>query len=65
MHNLFGDNIDFNDVFFQEQLITYLGNKRSLLPFLNRGIETVKKQLNKDKLKAMDGFAGVVLCPDC
>lgn len=58
MHNLFGDNIDFNDVFFQEQLITYLGNKRSLLPFLNRGIETVKKQLNKDNLKAMDGFAG-------
>lgn len=58
MYNLFGDNIDFNDVFFQEQLITYLGNKRSLLPFLNRGIEIVKRQLNKDKLKAMDGFAG-------
>ncbi len=58
MYNLFGDNINFNDVFFQEQLITYLGNKRSLLPFLNRGIETVKKQLNKEKLRAMDGFAG-------
>lgn len=58
MYNLFGDNINFNDAFFQEQLITYLGNKRSLLPFLNRGIETVKKQLNKEKLRAMDGFAG-------
>ncbi len=58
MDNLFGNSIDFNDVFFQEQLITYLGNKRSLLPFLNRGIETVKKNLNKEKIKAMDGFAG-------
>lgn len=58
MHSLFGATIDFKDDFFQEQLITYLGNKRSLLPFLNRGIETVKRKLNKDKLKAMDGFAG-------
>lgn len=50
--------INLDDDFFNTQLITYIGNKRSLLGFLNRGIDFVKSRLNKDKITAMDGFAG-------
>ena len=44
--------------FFETQLITYIGNKRALLPFINSGIEKVKAELGKDKLRCLDGFAG-------
>lgn len=58
MYDLFGADIDLTNSFFQEQLITYLGNKRSLLEFINRGIQFVKNKLNKNKIVSMDGFAG-------
>ena len=38
--------------FLTEQIVTYLGNKRSLLHFLGTGLEQVKKRLGKERLKA-------------
>ena len=44
--------------YLTEQLITYIGNKRSLLPFLRQGFDKVKKQLGKKDLICLDGFSG-------
>jgi adenine-specific DNA-methyltransferase len=40
------------------QLITYIGNKRKLIPFLYKGFLRVRENLNKEKLIVFDGFAG-------
>lgn len=59
MNNIVDDTyIDFNNPYYSNQLITYLGNKRSLLPFINSGIEFIKKKLGLNKIKTLDGFAG-------
>lgn len=47
-----------NPLYLQSQLITYLGNKRALLPFINEGVGLVKEKLNKPKLKCLDLFSG-------
>lgn len=47
-----------NEKFLTEQLITYIGNKRNLLDFINKNIIEIKQELNKDKLVLFDGFAG-------
>lgn len=47
-----------NTEFLQEQLITYIGNKRALLPFIGQGIQIVQKELNKQKLDCIDIFSG-------
>ena len=47
-----------NPKYLSEQLITYLGNKRTLLPFIGESIELIKKEIGKDKLTTFDGFAG-------
>lgn len=44
--------------FLSEQIITYLGNKRSLLPFICKGVQIVKDSLGKDKLDMFDVFSG-------
>lgn len=44
--------------YLQDQLITYIGNKRALLPFIGQGIQIVQKNLKKDKLKCIDIFSG-------
>jgi len=44
--------------FLTQQLITYIGNKRSLLNFIGDGIKTVQKKLQKKKLKIFDVFSG-------
>lgn len=44
--------------FLQTQLITYIGNKRALLPFIGKGIEQVKRRLGADKLRCLDLFSG-------
>ena len=44
--------------YFSSQLITYLGNKRSLLPFLHSGFKVVQERLGKEKLICLDGFSG-------
>lgn len=47
--------------FLTEQIVTYLGNKRSLLHFLGTGLEQVKKRLGKERLKAGDLFPAAAL----
>lgn len=44
--------------FLQSQLITYIGNKRALLPFIGKGIDAVKSRLSKSKLRCLDLFSG-------
>jgi len=52
------ENIDTKNPFFRTQLITYIGNKRRLLPFLYRNFLETRKKIGKKKLVVFDGFAG-------
>jgi adenine-specific DNA-methyltransferase len=47
-----------NDLYLTRQLITYIGNKRSLLDFIGGGIKKVRQRLNKEKLAMFDVFSG-------
>lgn len=47
-----------NPSFLKDQIITYLGNKRSLLDFLNKGFVFARKELGKDKFSFCDIFSG-------
>lgn len=47
-----------NEKYLTEQIITYIGNKRSLLSFIGNSIELVKQELGKDKLDTFDVFSG-------
>ena len=47
-----------NKEFLTEQIITYIGNKRSLLSFIDNVIEIVKRELNQEKLSTFDVFSG-------
>ncbi|WP_010253281.1 DNA adenine methylase [Treponema primitia] len=49
---------DENEAYLTQQLITYIGNKRSLLGFIGGGIKKVQQRLNKDKLAMFDVFSG-------
>jgi len=56
-------NISFNEKkekyeYLTQQLITYIGNKRTLLGFIGDGIKKVQKSLHKEKLKMFDVFTG-------
>ena len=44
--------------FLTEQIITYLGNKRSLLKFIDSAINIVLKELNKERIDTFDVFSG-------
>jgi adenine-specific DNA-methyltransferase len=52
------EDIYENQNFLTQQIITYIGNKRSLLDFITKGIHTVQKRLNKEKLDIFDVFTG-------
>ena len=47
-----------NKDFLKDQLITYLGNKRSLIKFIDNVVQIVKEETGKDKLLIVDGFSG-------
>lgn len=47
-----------NEDFLTTQIITYIGNKRSLLDFIGKAVETVKFKMKKDKLEILDIFSG-------
>ncbi|WP_297194133.1 DNA adenine methylase [uncultured Campylobacter sp.] len=47
-----------NPLFLKEQIITYLGNKRALLGFLEQGFNIAKKELKKEKFSFCDIFSG-------
>src|ERR1700736_1911419 len=44
--------------YLQEQLITYIGNKRSLLNHIGDALSKVKKRLGKERLTILDAFSG-------
>ena len=47
-----------NPEFLQNQLITYIGNKRALLDFIGEGVREVQKRLDRSQLSCLDVFAG-------
>lgn len=47
-----------NSAYLSQQLITYLGNKRKLLPYLGQGMERVQARLGGRRLDVADVFAG-------
>lgn len=44
--------------FLTNQLITYIGNKRSLLSHINKAVIEVKKRTGKSHLRVFDAFSG-------
>ncbi|MCD7799129.1 MAG: DNA adenine methylase [Akkermansiaceae bacterium] len=44
--------------YLSEQIITYIGNKRSLLDFIEKGIHFVCRRLGKNKISSLDAFSG-------
>jgi len=44
--------------FLTEQIITYIGNKRSLLDFIEEPIKIVLQELSKNKIDTLDLFSG-------
>lgn len=50
--------LDESSDYLSKQIITYLGNKRSLLPLIEYGVSLVRGELNKDKLTFLDLFSG-------
>lgn len=47
-----------NPDYITTQLITYIGNKRSLLPFIASAVENVVRRLGKSKIDVVDLFSG-------
>jgi adenine-specific DNA-methyltransferase len=56
--NLFEELALENEKFLKTQLITYIGNKRSLLPFIETGIRYAKAKIGKEKIDFLDLFSG-------
>ena len=52
------DSKDENPEYLKRQLITYIGNKRSLLGQITNAVETVKERLGKRKIRVFDAFSG-------
>ena len=44
--------------FLSEQIITYLGNKRSLIPFIDEAVQIVQKEMGKTDISTLDLFSG-------
>ncbi len=52
-----------NREYLTRQLVTYIGNKRSLLRFIGQAIDVVKKRLDKSRISFLDGFSGCGIVP--
>ena len=50
--------LEEKEEYLNEQIITYIGNKRSLLPFIGTGIKKVLSRLKTNKIKTFDIFSG-------
>lgn len=44
--------------YLKEQVLTYIGTKRHLLPFLAEGVRAVQQRLGKEKMCCYDAFSG-------
>lgn len=51
-------SVQENPEYLTTQLITYLGNKRSLLQFIGNGLDTICTRLGEKKLSTFDVFSG-------
>lgn len=47
-----------NPSYLKEQIITYIGNKRSLLPFIGNAVSHVKSRIGKERISCADLFSG-------
>lgn len=56
-HSLFYNTKSDTD-YLKNQLITYIGNKRTLLPFINNAIVLIKNKIQKNKIDFLDLFSG-------
>jgi adenine-specific DNA-methyltransferase len=52
------EDVKENEDYLNKQIITYLGNKRALLPFIRDGLNKVLIRLNKKKIRTFDVFSG-------
>jgi adenine-specific DNA-methyltransferase len=52
------ENLKENEEYLNSQIITYIGNKRNLLPFIKTGLNEVLARLDKSKIKTFDVFSG-------
>lgn len=58
MNKIFNNEMAESEKYLTEQIITYLGNKRALLSFIETAVNRVKENLGKDKLDIVDMFSG-------
>jgi adenine-specific DNA-methyltransferase len=56
--SLFEDTNVENEDFLRSQLITCIGNKRKLLPFIEIGIREAMYKLGKERIDFLDLFSG-------
>lgn len=47
-----------SEAYLTQQIVTYLGNKRALLPFLGEAVRHVQTRLGRDRLRIGDLFSG-------
>jgi len=47
-----------NEDYLTKQILTYIGNKRTLLQFITKGVHLVQQKLDKGKLNIFDVFSG-------
>ena len=52
------DELQEDPQYLSRQIITYLGNKRALLPFIGRAVRRVKEQLGKEQIDIFEPFTG-------
>jgi adenine-specific DNA-methyltransferase len=48
----------YKEQYYTEQIITYMGNKRKVIPHIEPLIQQIKEILGKDKLAIGEGFSG-------
>ncbi|MDR0327853.1 MAG: DNA adenine methylase [Planctomycetaceae bacterium] len=56
--NISKEPLSENEDYLTKQILTYIGNKRSLLDFITMGVTRVQQKLAKDKLNIFDVFSG-------
>jgi adenine-specific DNA-methyltransferase len=52
------EGTDNHNKFVYQTMLTCIGNKRKLVPYIRKIIDDVRNILSKDKLNIVDGFAG-------
>ena len=52
------DRASESPAYLSEQLITYIGNKRSLLPLIGQAFDHVRTALGRDRISIVDLFSG-------